>query len=90
MARTSKIAQLVVLIKGGRQIAVPSSPIERSNTMDYKLKLNTQEDENAPRGTRYFVDIEREEPWFCVEAWGYTWEDAMAKAIETMKETGVI
>jgi len=58
--------------------------------MDYRLKLNTQEDENAPRGTRYFVDIEKDEPWFCVEAWGYTWQEAMAKAIETMTDTGEI
>jgi hypothetical protein len=58
--------------------------------MDYTLKLNHQEDENAPRGTKYWVEIEKDEPWFKVEAWGYTWEDAMAKAMETMRETGVI
>ena len=58
--------------------------------MKYTLKLDWQEDENAPRGTKYFVEIEQEKPWLKVDAWGYTWEDAMAKAIETMKETGII
>jgi hypothetical protein len=62
----------------------------RRNDMDYYLKLTTQEDENAPRGTRYFVDIEREEPWCCVEVSGTSWQDAMANAIEKLQEIGEI
>ena len=58
--------------------------------MDYKLQLNWQEDENAPRGTRYYVDIEKAEPFLCVNVEGYSWQEAMAKAIEKLTEIGEI
>lgn len=58
--------------------------------MDYQLKLNWQEDENAPRGTRYYVDIEKAEPFLCVATEGYTWQEAMANAIEKLQEIGEI
>jgi hypothetical protein len=60
--------------------------------MDYKLKLNWQEDENAPRGTRYYVEIEKLDDWntSLVEVDGTSWQDAMAKAIDKLQETGAI
>jgi hypothetical protein len=90
VALASKIAQLVVLIRGDGKSLSPLYLFGRSNAMDYNLQLNTQEDENAPRGTRYFVDIEREEPWCCVEVWGYSWQEAMVKAIDKLQEIGEI
>jgi hypothetical protein len=64
--------------------------------MDYKLQLNWQEDENAPRGTRYYVDIEKNadiqkpELYLAVSTEGYTWQEAMAKAIDKLQEIGEI
>lgn len=58
--------------------------------MDYKLQLNWQEDENAPRGTRYYVDIEKAEPFLCVTVEGYSWQEAMANAIDKLQEIGEI
>jgi hypothetical protein len=62
----------------------------RELSMDYKLQLNWQEDENAPRGTRYYVDIEKAEPFLCVTVEGYSWQEAMANAIEKLQEIGEI
>lgn len=60
--------------------------------MDYKLQLNTQEDENAPRGTMYYVEIEKFDDWNTLLAGsqGYSWQEAMAKAIEKLQELGEI
>ena len=60
--------------------------------MDYKLKLNWQEDENAPRGTQYYVEIEKLDDWnpSLVEVDGTSWQEAMAKAIDKLQETGAI
>ena len=60
--------------------------------MDYKLKLNTQEDENAPRGTMYYVEVEKLDDWNTLMAGsqGYSWQEAMAKAIEKLQELGEI
>ena len=60
--------------------------------MDYKVQLNHQEDENAPRGTTYFVGVEglllKSNVDF--EVSGYSWQDAMAKAIDKLQEMGEI
>jgi hypothetical protein len=90
VALASKIAQLVVLIRGDGKSLSPLYLFGRSNTMDYKLQLNWQEDENAPRGTRYYVDIEKAEPFLCVNVEGYSWQEAMAKAIDKLQEIGEI
>jgi hypothetical protein len=90
MALASKIAQLVVLIKGGRQIAVPSSPIERSNTMDYKVKLNWQEDEFASRGTTYFVEFLKMDDTSLGEVDGNSWQEVFTKAVNYLQEIGEI
>ena len=60
--------------------------------MDYKVKLNGQEDENAPRGTRYYVEFEKLDDWNTplVEANGTSWQDAMASAIELLQDKGEI
>ena len=60
--------------------------------MDYKVKLNTQEDENAPRGTMYYVEFEKLDDWNTLMAGsqGYSWEEAMARAIEKLQELGEI
>ncbi|ANH49294.1 hypothetical protein uvFWCGRAMDCOMC403_030 [Freshwater phage uvFW-CGR-AMD-COM-C403] len=54
--------------------------------------LNWQEDENAPRGTRYYVGVEglRLESNVNFEVDGTSWQDAMAKAIEKLQEIGEI
>jgi hypothetical protein len=60
--------------------------------MDYKVKLNTQEDENAPRGTRYYVEFLKLDDWNTSlgEVDGTSWQDAMAKAIELLQDKGEI
>jgi hypothetical protein len=60
--------------------------------MDYKVQLNHQEDENAPRGTRYFVEFFKPNDWetFVGGGEGYSWQEAMANAIEKMQENGEI
>lgn len=60
--------------------------------MDYRVKLNTQEDENAPRGTMYYVEFEKLDDWNTLMAGsqGYSWEEAMARAIEKLQELGEI
>ncbi len=60
--------------------------------MDYKVKLNWQEDENAPRGTRYYVEFEKLDDWNTSlgEVDGTSWQDAMAKAIELLQDKGEI
>lgn len=60
--------------------------------MDYKVQLNHQEDENAPRGTMYFVEFFRLNEWdtFVAGSQGYSWEEAMARAIEKLQEIGEI
>jgi hypothetical protein len=56
--------------------------------MDYQVKLNWQEDENAPRGTRYWVEFSNSR--VLIETDGTSWQDAMAKAIEKLQEAGEI
>lgn len=60
--------------------------------MDYKVKLNWQEDENAPRGTRYYVEFEKLDDWNTplLEESGATWQEAMAKAIDSLQQMGEI
>lgn len=57
--------------------------------MDYKVKLNWQEDENAPRGTRYYVEFEKNDTPLLEES-GATWQEAMAKAIDSLQQMGEI
>jgi hypothetical protein len=56
--------------------------------MDYKVKLNWQEDENASRGTRYWVEFANDR--VLIETNGESWQDAMAKAIDKLQEAGEI
>ena len=60
--------------------------------MDYKVQLNWQEDANAPRGTKYFVEFFKLNNWdtFIGGGEGYTWQEAMANAIDKLQETGEI
>ena len=60
--------------------------------MDYKLQLNHQEDDNTPRGTMYYAEVFKLNDWdtFVGGGQGYTWQEAMAKAIEKMQENGEI
>ena len=60
--------------------------------MNYKFKLNWQEDENAPRGTTYFVGVEglRLDSGVDFEVSGTSWQDAMAKAIDKLQAIGEI
>lgn len=60
--------------------------------MDYKLKLNWQEDENAPRGTRYYVEIEKLDDWntTIVDVNGTSWHQAMTEAMDKLTEIGEI
>lgn len=60
--------------------------------MDYKVQLNHQEDENAPRGTRYYVEFFKLNNWdtFIGGGVGYTWKEAMAEAIDKLEESGEI
>ena len=57
--------------------------------MDYKVKLNWQEDESAPRGTRYYVEFEKQDTPLLEES-GASWQDAMAKAIDSLQQMGEI
>ena len=56
--------------------------------MDYQVKLNWQEDENAPRGTRYWVEFSSQR--ILIETNGTTWLGAMNEAIEKLQEAGEI
>jgi hypothetical protein len=82
---------LDVLIKGGRQIAVPSFVVsERNNTMDYKVKLNWQEDEFASRGTTYFVEFLKMDDTSLGEVDGNSWQEVFTKAVNYLQEIGEI
>lgn len=60
--------------------------------MDYKIKFNWQEDENAPRGTRYYIDIEKLDDWNTpiVAVSGTSWSHVMTQAVESLEEMGAI
>lgn len=62
--------------------------------MDYKVKLNHQEDDMPwnPRGTLYTVEFEKLDDWntTLASAEGYSWQEAMAKAIELLQQIGEI
>jgi Na+-transporting NADH:ubiquinone oxidoreductase subunit NqrF len=64
----------------------------RGTIMDYKVQLNHQEDENAPRGTRYYVEFFKPNDWetFVGGGEGFTWQEAMANAIDKLQENGEI
>jgi hypothetical protein len=56
--------------------------------MDYQVKLNWQEDENAPRGTRYWVEFANDR--VLIETNGTSWHQAMTEALDKLQEAGEI
>ena len=60
--------------------------------MNYRIKLNTQEDENASRGTKYYVEFERLDDWNTSlgETEGETWQEAMWLMLSRLQEMGEI
>jgi len=62
----------------------------RRNKMDYKVKLNWQEDEFASRGTTYFVEFLKMDDTSLGEVDGNSWQEVFTKAVNYLQEIGEI
>lgn len=58
--------------------------------MDYKVKLNWQEDEFASRGTTYFVEFLKMDDTSLGEMDGNSWQEVFTKAVNYLQEIGEI
>jgi hypothetical protein len=62
----------------------------RGTIMDYKVKLNWQEDEFASRGTTYFVEFLKMDDTSLGEVDGNSWQEVFTKAVNYLQEIGEI